>query len=96
MPNNLEYENNPEASGFTRRFIACEPRLSEAIELYKESGFEVLLVSLPPKKTAHDCVKEQEKEECLECFNGIEEKYRIIYTRPESTSRENSIINSKS
>lgn len=83
MAKNLEYENNPEAGGWTRRIVACEPRLSEVIELYKESGFEVLLKNMPPKKTADDCVKEQEKEECRECFDGFEEKYRIIYTRPE-------------
>jgi ribosomal protein S18 acetylase RimI-like enzyme len=31
------------AAGWERRFIATEPRLREAIELYEEIGFEVLL-----------------------------------------------------
>ncbi len=84
MPENLKYENNPETDGWTRRFIACEPRLSEAIELYKESGFEVLLVNLPSKKTANNRIKNQEEKECSECFDGAEENYRIIYTRPKN------------
>ena len=33
--------------GWTRRFIACEPRLSESVELYESLGFEVLLEPLP-------------------------------------------------
>ena len=82
MPAPLKNNTNLEARGWTRRFTAYEPRLSEAINLYRESGFEVLLINLPSEKTVIDCFKNKEKYECLECFNGIEEKYRIIYTRP--------------
>lgn len=82
MPDLLKNNNTPEASGWTRRFTACEPRLSEAIKLYKESGFDILLVNLPSKKTGTDFIKNEEKYECRDCFDGMEEKYRIIYTRP--------------
>lgn len=86
MPDTPEYENDPEADGWTRRFVACEPRLSEAVELYKESGFEVLLVPLPVKTTADKCIKTPEEKECMECYSGVEEKYRIIYTKPKIQS----------
>ena len=81
MPDTPECENNPETDGWIRRFTACEPRLSEAVELYKESGFEVLLVPLPAKTTADNCIKIREEKECMECYRGVEEKYRIIYTK---------------
>ena len=84
MPDLPEYEDNPETGGWTRRFIACEPRLSEAIELYRESGFEVLLVDLSTEKSGIDCVKNKEKHECRKCFTDVEEKYRIIYTKPKN------------
>ena len=87
MSDDVTHEENPEANGWTRRFTACEPRLSEAIELYRASGFEVLLVNLQPEKTANNCISHLEKEECRECFNGVEEKYSIIYTRPYRSSR---------
>ena len=84
MHDALKYKNNPEAHGWTRRFIASEPRLSEAVQLYKESGFEVLLVNLPLKRTGDNCIKDPVEKECRECFNGVEEEYHIIYTRPEN------------
>ena len=84
MPDSSEYENNPENRGWTRRFIACEPRLSEAIELYRESGFEVLLVDLSSEKAGLDCIKNKKKYECRKCFTDDEEKYSIIYTKPKN------------
>ena len=84
MADSLKYEDNLEASGWTRRFTACEPRLSETVELYRESGFEVLLVNLPSEKVGIDCKKNYEKYECRKCFDRAEEKYRIIYTRPQN------------
>ena len=84
MADPLKYENNLEDSGWTRRFTACEPRLSETVELYKESGFEVLVVNLPSKKVVSNCKKNDEKFKCRKCFDGIGEKYRVIYTRPQN------------
>jgi hypothetical protein len=68
------------ASGWDKRFVACEPRLSEAVELYKEIGFEVHLEPLPEKETPDPSSCEQS--ECTACFEVNRERYRIIYTRP--------------
>ena len=66
--------------GWTRRLVANEPRLSEAVELYRSMGYEVHLEPLPRV----DCDSaDEESEECRTCFKGFEEQYKIIYTRPE-------------
>ena len=66
--------------GWTRRFVANEPRLSEAVELYQSMGYEVHLEPLP--RVGCDSADEG-SEECRACFKGFEEQYKIIYTRPE-------------
>jgi hypothetical protein len=72
------------AEGWTRQFIASEPRLTEAAELYRELGFEVLLDPLPETAQCEECegAAETDKSECRVCFQGVEEQYRIIFTRP--------------
>ena len=74
-----------EAEGWTRQFVANEPRLTEAAELYRELGFEVLLEPLPEAAQCDSCegASETEKTECRVCFQGVEDQYRIIYTRPQ-------------
>jgi hypothetical protein len=53
--------------------------LSEAVELYRSMGHEVHLEPLPPV----DCDSaDKESEECRACFKGLEDQYKIIYTRP--------------
>jgi hypothetical protein len=76
--------------GWTRRFVASEPRLNEALELYRSMGNEVHLEPLPPV----DCDSAgEESEECRACFKGFENQYKIIYTRPkEGGSEENNIL----
>lgn len=73
-----------EEQGWVRQFIASEPRLGEAVELYKESGFEVHLEPLPTSQECDACAgPEQEgQEECRVCFEGFEDSYKIIFTRP--------------
>ncbi|MGQ9506454.1 MAG: hypothetical protein ACUVTB_01185 [Candidatus Bathycorpusculaceae bacterium] len=57
-------------------FVAEEPRLSEAVELYKSLGYEVRLE--PP-------VFEETSEECKKCLLYQNcDKYKIIYIRPKS------------
>lgn len=69
--------------GWQRRFVANEPRVSEAAEMYKEAGFDVLLEPLPEKAECESCSGEEEEEkECRICFEGFEDQYKIIYTRP--------------
>jgi len=74
----VELENK----GWAKRFIACEPRLSEAVETYKEAGFDVHLEPLPKEPECKDCEGNEDQEECRVCFEGFEDQYRIIFTRP--------------
>lgn len=70
--------------GWIRQFVASEPRLSEAVELYKALGFEVHLEPLP-KNQEYDTRAGPDTEgpgECRVCFDGFEDRYRIIFTRP--------------
>jgi hypothetical protein len=67
-------------TGWERRFIACEPRLSEMVEMYKEIGLKVHLEPLPAKE-------EMETESCTDngctiCFDVDRERYWIIFTKP--------------
>jgi hypothetical protein len=76
-----------EKQGWTRRFVAGEPRLSEAVEAYNQAGFEVCLRPLPTKeRECRTCPGEEKSHrngrECRVCFEGLEDQYRIIYTRP--------------
>jgi hypothetical protein len=67
------------AEGWERRFVATEPRLQEAVELYQEIGFDVLLEPLPKDAELKDsgCAESG----CTACFDVDPERYRIIYTR---------------
>jgi hypothetical protein len=71
--------------GWTRRFVANEPRLSEAVELYRSMGYEVYLEPLP---TVDSDSAEEESGECRTCFKGFEGQYKIIYTRPQKGESE--------
>ncbi|MBW2216531.1 MAG: hypothetical protein JRF34_04990 [Deltaproteobacteria bacterium] len=70
-----------EREGWKKQFIASEPRLSEAVELYKQSGFEVHLESVPKADEVKQC-PQGEAGECRVCFEGNEDQYKVIYTRP--------------
>ena len=77
-----------EKEGWIRRFVACEPRLSEAVEMYKQAGFEVHLEPLPKEPECDSCSGEEEEDECRVCFDGFEDQYRIIFTRPKQREEE--------
>lgn len=67
-------------AGWEKRFIACEPRLSEMVEMYRSIGFEVRLESLPTKEERESeggCASEG----CTACLDVDPERYRIIFTR---------------
>ena len=72
--------------GWTRQFVASEPRLSEAVELYKETGYEVHLEPLPKPDNPFDFPQAMTGSECTTCFEGSEENYKIIFTRPKKGS----------
>lgn len=68
-------------AGWTRQFTASEPRLSEAVEMYTKAGFEVHLEPLPTSEEAAEDQKEGAQRECRQCFQGLEDQYKIIFTR---------------
>ena len=63
------------AQGWERRFIYDEPRLSEAVETYREIGFEVTLLPVSPDDV-----------DCSECMKEDPQRYRVIYTRKRDTA----------
>ena len=82
LPNGISRRDLFIQDGWTERFIANEPRLSEAVEMYKESGYEVLLLPLPKDNECQTCLGDGEKEACWICFDGVEDQYKMIFTRP--------------
>jgi hypothetical protein len=71
-----------EEQGWVKQFIANEPRLGEAVELYEEAGFEVHLEPLPKGEECETCAGPEGPKECRICFDGFEDQYKIIFTRP--------------
>jgi hypothetical protein len=72
-----EREVELKRQGWTRQFLANEPRLSEAVELYEPTGYEVHLEPLLRKGG----VDQHGRNGCSACFDGFEEEYKIVYTR---------------
>lgn len=70
--------------GWHYRFTAKEPRLSETVSLYQESGFEVHLEPLPKVENSDSHGEMGEFEGCRICFRGDEDKYRMVFTKPAS------------
>jgi len=68
--------------GWTRQFIANEPRLSEAIEMYREAGFKVHLEPLPKAGETPESSEAKGDTDCRQCFDGFEDQYKIIFTKP--------------
>jgi hypothetical protein len=74
--------------GWTRQFVAEEPRLSEAAAMYREAGFEVHLEPLSSEPVEAVCVGKKSGSGCRTCFEGFEERYKIIFTRPPKKRRQ--------
>ena len=69
--------------GWKKQFVASEPRLSEAIDMYIEAGFDVHLEPLPKEPECEICGgTEEAQESCRICYEGAEDQYKIIFTRP--------------
>ena len=81
-----------ETEGWTKMFIANEPRLSEAVDLYRESGFDVHLEPLPKKPECEECPGDDDETECRICFEGSEDQYKVIYTRPKKSESEDDLL----
>jgi hypothetical protein len=70
-----------ERQGWRRQFVAAEPRLSEAVAMYRELGFEVLLEPLPTQEKQFNRQTHDTEIKCRACFEGSEDQYSIIFTR---------------
>jgi len=69
--------------GWIRRFATNEPRLSEAVEVYQEAGFEVILEPIAIEENESDGFVCSAEMKCRKCFEGSEDEYKIIFTRKE-------------
>ncbi|MGE5841998.1 MAG: hypothetical protein ACM335_06955 [Deltaproteobacteria bacterium] len=79
-----------EREGWVKQFTASEPRLSEAVALYLEAGFEVHLEPLEEESACDTCESAEhrgEQGECRVCFQGFEGQYKIIFTRRREDSK---------
>jgi len=77
---------NLEDRGWHRQFIASEPRLSEAVEMYRELGFQVHLEPLSAQKKTSNGQLQGTEIKCHTCFEGSEDQYSIIFTKPAESS----------
>jgi hypothetical protein len=62
------------ARGWEKQTTYDEPRLSEIVEMYEETGFEVHLEPFDPFLD----------QGCADCMKASPEKYKTIYTRDTS------------
>jgi hypothetical protein len=60
------------AEGWKKQSTLGEPRLSEAVQTYREIGFEVILVTFDP----------EQESSCTICMQNTPEKYQTVFTRP--------------
>ena len=65
-------EEELKMQGWARQFVTDEPRLSEAVELYKSLGYEVRLESSS---------FEEVNQVCKNCLQSDCEKYKTIYIK---------------
>lgn len=68
-----ESKNNKGKSGWKRRCILDNHRVSEQVEMYESIGFEVMVKDVDPSHLPQDY--------CKECYIANPEKYKILYTR---------------
>jgi len=65
-------EEELKRQGWVRQFVTDEPRLSEAVELYKSLGYEVRL---------EEASFEEVNQICKNCLQADCERYKTIYIR---------------
>ena len=66
-------DSSLESQGWQKRSILDEPRLSEALQMYRELGFEVKVVKLDTGGTSA----------CSVCLDGPDDGTSVVYTRKE-------------
>ena len=67
--------------------MAAEPRLSEAVEMYRELGFQVHLEPLPAQEKQSDGQTQDTDGKCRACFDGTKGRHSIIFTKPAEYTR---------
>jgi methyl coenzyme M reductase subunit D len=67
-----EKEEELKKKGWARQFVTDEPRLSEAVELYRELGYEVHL---------EDATMDEVNQICANCLPADCNNYKIIFIR---------------
>lgn len=72
-PENRSVDTKLRTQGWIRRFVAVEPRLSEAVELYKSLGYEVRLEPATIDNVGEECKRCLLHKDC----GG----YKTIYVR---------------
>jgi len=65
-------EEELKRQGWVRQFVTDEPRLSEAVELYKSLGYEVRL---------EQASFEEVNQICKNCLEADCERYKTIYIK---------------
>ena len=73
--NELELIN----SGWEKRNVVEEPRLTELVTLYEELGFKVSIIDY----TMDNC-SDDSSDACNECMIGSQGKYKVIFTKQDS------------
>jgi hypothetical protein len=81
-------EHRLEKEGWSKRFVASEPRLGEAVEMYHKAGYEVRIEPLPKGTECDSCVGTEEDDDCRICFEGAEDMYKTIFTRAKENKTE--------
>ncbi len=83
MTKSSSREDTLAGEGWKKQFVASEPRLSEAVDMYEQAGFDVHLEPLPKEPECESCGgTEGVLDDCRICFEGVEDQYKIIFTRP--------------
>jgi len=79
----VEKERALRKAGWVKRFMADEPRLSEAVAEYLSLGCEVHLEAVDPKACASS-------QACRACFEdpGVAARFKVIFTRPGGTGKK--------
>lgn len=70
----MRREEELRSQGWQRRGVATGGRLLEIKSLYEEIGLEVHLEPLAAVRDGYNG--------CTRCYDGHEEEYQVIYTRP--------------
>jgi hypothetical protein len=68
-----ERDRELQRAGWRRQFAYDEPRLSEAVEIYQQLGYEVHLEPVLPQELPG---------EWPSCFDFAPERYKTIWVRP--------------